>query len=101
MSQTAEGMAGPSARRQGPLLRIAVPAWRGCGALQQPIPDPGIVSREEILELFGGELSGRRRRTRLTDVEHREKELARAIRSALYPVSEPAAPPGPAGRKSA
>ncbi|MCU9846698.1 hypothetical protein OEZ60_01595 [Defluviimonas sp. WL0024] len=71
-------------------LRIAVPAWRLIGIHYRPDvePVPAAVSREEMQDLFGGELKARNTRAaNLTAGEEEEQHLADRLRDALYPCS--------------
>ncbi|MDW4551426.1 hypothetical protein R5H32_18905 [Defluviimonas sp. D31] len=71
-------------------LRIAVPAWRLIGIHHQPDVEPvhAAVSREEMQNLFRGELKARNTRVaKLTAGEEEEQHLADRIRDALYPCS--------------
>ncbi|MCB2137509.1 MAG: hypothetical protein KDE08_16455 [Rhodobacteraceae bacterium] len=69
-------------------LRIAVPTWRNIAADSSASAetDP-TLSREEIQNLFEGELivSAMRSRSMLTNWERQEKSLALRLRRALYP----------------
>ena len=66
-------------------LRIAIPSWRRVGDVVPKDEEPS-VSREEILALFHGELSGpARRKSALTAREEHEKRMSHRLRAALYP----------------
>lgn len=64
-------------------FRIAIPAFR-TAPLPEPVPVETGLSKQEILQLFAGELNAARL-PRLTEGEERERELASRIRGALYP----------------
>jgi len=71
-----------------PYFRIAVPSFRAFGvhpAAAEPEPE-AILSREELQQLFRGELGPRaRKRSPLTEREEQQRRQALRIRAALYP----------------
>jgi hypothetical protein len=69
-------------------LRIAIPTFGlGRKARGGQMAPRRALSRDELLVLFKGEL-GHTHEERLTEGEVREREMAWAIRRALYPVGE-------------
>lgn len=70
------------------LLRIAIPSWRTVGIHPdaEPNTDQPSLSREELQNLFHGELNGKAsKKQSLTDGEEHERTIAQQLRSALYP----------------
>jgi hypothetical protein len=77
------------------LLSVAIPSLGGRGADSDTLQPSVRLSREELLEIFGGDLGQTRqssaprssapRSSALTDSEHRQAELASRLRTALYP----------------
>jgi hypothetical protein len=70
------------------ILRIAIPSWRAVGIHQQTHTEiEGVMlSREELQNLFRGELNDKvRKRGSLTAREEQEKTLSKRLRRALYP----------------
>lgn len=69
-------------------LRIAVPSWSFLGrSTKEAEPEPNRLSREEIMNLFQGELRAGKAR-KLTEAEQRDQDMQDSIRRALYPAGE-------------
>ncbi|MFN0113063.1 MAG: hypothetical protein ACKVPY_00120 [Paracoccaceae bacterium] len=86
MSSDLDAATGPQ-RAAGRLahIRIAIPSFRWMGAESWRRSAPALLSREELLSIFGGEFTRLRQRPKLTEREKHEREIARSIRQALYP----------------